>query len=217
MLSFLRDTNQTPASSQMQSGATEAAEDTGSLQVHDYLKPASHAKNAKQGTIILVILFLIGAAGVWWMIKKSGLSVAQGASEEEASQIDQALAQLTSFQTLMSDQMDSVSGRFFQASELGQITVADLKKNPFRQEWILEQAAEDLSINQSLMRKEEMQRRAAQLKLWSITEREENSCCMIQDKVLYVGDAIHGFTVQEIFPDRVVLVYDDLTVELKIQ
>lgn len=216
MLSYLKDANQTPASSQMEGGLPPAAEGTGSSQVQEYLKPASHAKNVKQGTIILVILFLAGAAGVWWMIKKSGLAEVKGAAEE-TTQIDQALAQLTSFQTMMNDQMDTVSGRFFQASELGQITVADLKKNPFRQEWAVEQAAEDLSASQSLLRKEEMQRRAAQLKLWSITEREQNSCCMIQDKVLYVGDTIHGFTVQEIHPDRVVLVYDDLTVELKMQ
>ncbi len=217
MLSYLRDANQTPASAQMQNGDEQTPEQAGSAQDRDYLKPASHAKNAKQGTIILAILFLAGGAAVWWMITKSGLSSAQGASEEETTQIDQALAQLISFQKQMNSQMDTVSGRFTQASELGQITVADLKKNPFRQEWTLDQPTEDLSAAQSLMKKEEMQRKAAQLQLWSITNRPENPCCMIQDKVLYVGDTMAGFTVQEIHPNRVVLVYEEITVELKMQ
>ena len=216
MLSYLRDANQTPAAAQMPSAADGAAEQAPSAQ-KEYLRTAAHGRNARQGTIILVILFTVGAAGVWWMVKKSGLAQAQGSSGAETSQIDQALAQLTSFQSQMNSQMDTVSGRFYQASELGQITVSELKKNPFRQEWALEQPTEDLTASQSQMRKEEMQRRAAQLKLWSITERDTNSCCMINDKVLYVGDTIHGFTVKEITPQSVLLAFEDITVELKMQ
>lgn len=217
MLSYLRDANQTPASAQMEADAGQTPRDEGSSLPADYLKPAAHAKNVKQGTVVLVLLFVVGAAGVWWMIKKAGLSHAQGASAEEAAQIDKALAQLTIFQADMSSQIDSVSSRFTQASELGQITVSDLKKNPFRQEWSLDQPVEDLSLRQTLMRKEEMQRRAGLLKLWSITAREQRSCCMINDKVLYVGDAIQGFTIKEILSDRVRIVYEDMIVELKIQ
>jgi hypothetical protein len=215
MLSYLRDANQTPAAAQMQEQASVSPGEESASGSDRYLKPAAHARNLRQGTIILVILFVAGAAGVWWMIKKSGLSAAQGASEEEASQIDKALAQLTSFQAEINSQMDSVASRFSQASELGQITVADLKKNPFRQEYVLDQSDEDPSENQTLMRKEEMQRRAGLLKLWSITARQTNSCCMINDKVLYVGDSIQGFVVKEILSDRVRIAYEDIVVELK--
>ena len=214
MLSYLRDANQTPAAAQMQEDLGASPQESPS-QSGGYLKPAAHAKNVKQGTIILTILFLAGAAGIWWMIKKSGLSEAQGAAGEEASQIDKALAQLTTFQEEINTQMDSVASRFSQASELGQITVTDLKKNPFRQEYSLEQPAEDMSESQTIMRKEEMQRRAGLLKLWSITARETNSCCMINDKVLYVGDSIQGFVVKDILSDRVRIVYEDIVVDLK--
>ncbi len=215
MLSYLRDANQTPAAAQMQQEAGSSSGQESASQSGGYLKPAVHARTVKQGTIILIILFLVGAGGVWWMIKKSGLSQAQGAAEEEVSQIDKALVQLTTFQTEMNTQMDSVSSRFSQASELGQITVADLKKNPFRQEYSLDSTGEDLSDNQSLIRKEEMQRRAALMKLWSITARDTNSCCMINDKVLYVGDSIQGFVVKEILSDRVRIAYEDIIVDLK--
>jgi hypothetical protein len=40
---------------------------------------------------------------------------------------------------------------------------------------------------------------------------------MIGDKVLYVGDEISGFVVKEIHPNRVVLGWEDLTVELTIE
>lgn len=215
MLSYLRDASQTPAAAQMQSQTDSSSPEEGASKSSDYLRPAAHARNVKQGTLILAVLFLLGGAGVWWMIAKSGLSSAHGASEEEASQIDKALAQLTTFQAEMNTQMDSVSSRFSQASELGQITVGDLKKNPFRQEFSLDQPAEDLSLSQTMMRKEEMHRRAALLKLWSITARDVNSCCMINDKVLYVGDAIQGFVVKDILSDRVRIAYEDIEVELK--
>jgi hypothetical protein len=215
MLSYLRDANQTPAAAAMQEQSGSPQGEESAAGSGGYLKPAAHAKNVKQGTIVLVILFAAGAAGVWWMIKKSGLSQAHGASAEEASQIDKALAQLTSFQAEINSQMDSVASRFSQASELGQITVSDLKKNPFRQEYALEQSTQDLSETQTLMRKEEMQRRAGLLKLWSITARQTNSCCMINDKVLYVGDTIQGFVVKEILPDRVRIAYEDMVIDLK--
>ncbi|HPY76559.1 MAG TPA: hypothetical protein PLQ45_01835, partial [Anaerohalosphaeraceae bacterium] len=79
----------------------------------------------------------------------------------------------------------------------------------------LDTSGQDLSLTQSLMRKEEMQRRAGLLKLWSITARQSNSCCMINDKVLYIGDAIQGFIVKEILSDRVRIAYEDIVIELK--
>ncbi|HRU16061.1 MAG TPA: hypothetical protein P5017_10140 [Anaerohalosphaeraceae bacterium] len=215
MLSFLRDENQTPAAAQMQNAGDSSSEEQASTS-QEFLRPAVRTQTVKQGTIILAVLFLAGGVAVWWMIKKSGLSQAQGATAE-TSQIDQVLSQLSSFQKDMNSQMNSVSSRFSQVSELGQITVADLKKNPFRQEWSAASSGEDLSLSQTLIRKEEMRRKAATLKLWSITLREQNSCCMIGDKVLYVGDAIQGFVIKQILPDRVVLGWEDITVELKIE
>jgi hypothetical protein len=38
---------------------------------------------------------------------------------------------------------------------------------------------------------------------------------MINDKVLYIGDAIQGFIVKEILSDRVRIAYEDIVIELK--
>lgn len=210
MLSFLRDGSQTPAAARMENEGVSP-----SPAASDFLLPAVRNQTVKQGTILLTILFLTGGVAVWWMVKKSGLSEAQGSTAAEASQIDEVLAQLSSFQKDMNSRMNSVAGRFSQVSELGQITVSDLKKNPFRQE--LSSSGPDLSFSQALMRKEEMQRKAAGLKLWSITARADRPCCMIGDKVLYVGDTVSGFVVKAIHSDRVILGWEDLTVELKIE
>ncbi|MEJ5259898.1 MAG: hypothetical protein WHS88_06895 [Anaerohalosphaeraceae bacterium] len=212
MLSFLRDGSQTPAAARMENEGASASPTPASS---DFLRPAVRNQTVRQGTIVLTILFLTGGAAVWWMVKKSGLSEAQGSTAAETSQIDQVLVQLSSFQKDMNSQMNSVAGRFSQVSELGQITVSDLKKNPFRQEPA--SGGPDLSFSQALMRKEEMRRKAAGLKLWSITARADRPCCMIGDKVLYVGDAVSGFVVKAIHPDRVILGWEDLTVELKIE
>jgi hypothetical protein len=214
MLSFLRDGSQVPAAADLQGQETSGESMKAS---QEFLRPAVRTQTVRQGTLLLAGLFLVGGAGVWWMVKKSGLTEAQGSTAAETSQIDQVLSQLSSFQKDMNSQMSSVSSRFSQVSELGQITVADLKKNPFRQEWTAPSGGEDLSFSRTLLLKEEMRRKAAGLKLWSITARADRSCCMIGDKVLYVGDEISGFVVKEIHPNRVVLGWEDLTVELTIE
>ena len=46
-------------------------------------------------------------------------------------------------------------------------------------------------------------------------ESEQGSCCMINEKILYVGDTIKGFKVNQIESRFVELVSNDLQVILK--
>lgn len=218
MLSYLKnDQNQIPAASELENGPDVQTES--SSEVSEYLSCAQRGKTVKQGTIVLVLLFAVGAGSIWWMIKKSSPATAQAASDESAMQIEKVLAQLSSYQTEANGQMDSVLRRFHQSSEIGQIEANELKKNPFRREVpaASEEPVEDLSQSQQAMLQDEVGRQAGRLQLWSISARDRNSCCMINDKVLYVGNEIEGFKILKIEPHRVIVGRDGFQVELKIQ
>lgn len=214
MLSFMQDdSSQIPASAAMQ--AEISPDGGGASPGQDYIKPVEYGKSVKKGTLILAVIFLAGGAGVWLMIKKAGPSIASGAGKESVQKIDEVLSQFSTFRTQVSTEMDRVAVRLNQASQLGQIQVEDLKKNPFRQEFSLDRGSKDLSAVQMQQHKEDMRRRAMAYQLWSITENIENPCCMINDKVLFTGDVIGGFTVKKISNGSVVLEFEDITVELK--
>ena len=215
MLSYLKE-----GTHSADTDPTEAAEPLSENSGHDFLTTAHHGRNAKQGTLVLIILFVVGAAVVWWMIKKITPAQAAAAAQEDNTKIDQVLAQLQSFKTEVHGQIDTMFNRFYQASELGQIRVNELKKNPFKLE--MSQAAEDKTEEDEVakrlqMLQDEINRQAGRLQLWSVTERAQGACCMINDKVLYLGDTIEGFKIIQIQNQRVVLEREGIQIELKMQ
>ena len=215
MLNYLKDGNGIPAVDE----TSQQVENTPDSS-QEYLTVAQHGKTARQGTIILMILFVVGGLGVWFMIQKVVPAQVQAASEEETQEIDLVLAQLDSFQNQVSGQMDSVVGRFYQASELGQIEVQELKKNPFcieasQAEEKKEEKKQELEKQQQ--RRMQIEAEAAQLDLFGITRRDQGNCCMINDKILFVGNQINGFTVQSISTQKVRLEKDGVVTELSMQ
>jgi hypothetical protein len=212
MLSYLKD-GARPTSEEDRT--TESGAPGGG---QEFLTTAHHGKAARQGTLILAILFAVGAVVVWWMIKKVAPGPAAAAADDGAK-IEEVLSQLSTFRKEVSGQMDTMVSRFYQASELGQIGANELKKNPFRLEVTAGEtiSPEDLTQARRLMLREEVERQSGKLQLWSITERPQNPCCMINDTVLYVGDTIEGFTIRAIESQRVLLEQDGVQVELKMQ
>jgi hypothetical protein len=208
------ESSQIPASAQMQAQTSPKGGPAGTSG-QEYLKPAEYAKSVKKGTLIIAFIFLAGGAGIWLMIKKVGPSAAAAAQSENVQKIDEVLSQFSTFRTQVSSEMDKVAMRLNQSSQIGQVGVDELKKNPFRQQLSLDNSPQDASAVQLQQRKEEMRRRGMAFQLWSITENTENPCCMINDKVLFVGDMISGFTVKKIAAGEVFLEYEDITVELK--
>lgn len=214
MLSYLKDGAGKGAG---ESNQPEAPEQSG----EDFLTTAHHGRSAKQGTMILTVLFVAGAVVVWFMIKKVAPAPVEAAAEtDEGARIEQFLAQLDSFKSEVNGQMNTMFSRFYQASELGQIRADELKKNPFRLEMNIDPevvAPKDLTEARLQILEEEVNRQAGRLQLWSVTERATNPCCMINEKVLYVGDTIEGFTIKAIRVGRVILERDGVQVELKMQ
>jgi len=180
---------------------------------NDYLTVSGHSQKLRQSTILLLALFGVGVLGVWFMIKKTTPVQAAAANDDQAN-LDAAIAQLSGMQSEVNNQMNSVVGRFYQQSSIGQIGVDELKKNPFKREMGsgLIDEEKDRQKRQALL-----SAATAKLQLWSITATPRGVCCMIDDKVLYVGDTINGMTVKGISDNTVQLEQDGVVTELKIE
>ena len=217
MLSYLKDgQSQAPAAAEMQD--EQAQQDGGLCQQQDFLTVSGHGKKLRQSTTMLVVLFAVGALVVWFMVKKTTPVAATAATNEDQAQLENALAQLNTMQTEMNTQMDSVVGKFYQFSNVEQVEVAELKKNPFTRELGKAEAkvnTENMAESELNYIREKANRQAAEMELWSITSTPKGMCCMVNDKLLYVGDSIDGMTVKSIDKKSVSLEYNGVPVELK--
>jgi preprotein translocase subunit SecG len=182
----------------------------------DYLTVAGHGKKLKQSTTLLIILFVVGTAGVWMMIRKATPSQASAAQKtNDVAEIESAVAQLNGMQNEVNTQMKSVTNRLNHLSQVGQVGVEDLRKNPF----IIDATAETAggtNLAQKQMAESLMRQKAASFELWSVSESPRGLSCMINDKVLYTGDQIDGFVVKEIRPTGVLVEQNGIQAELKI-
>ena len=184
----------------------------------DFMVCAAHGQNAKRSTVILAILFTVGALGLWVMIKKSAPDSASAAMSNEEAQIETKIAELTGVRQEMQSRMDDIVDKFYEFSDVEQVNVDELKKNPFRHELNLagfEGSMNDQDdIGKKMMLREELERKALQLQLWSIMDSDDGGCCMINDKILYEGDTIDDFKINRIENDFVELMAGDIPVIL---
>lgn len=210
MLSYLRNTDSVPAASDMsEHGAAE-----GSPQ--EFLTVSGHQQKNRQSTMILACLFAVAGLVIWFMVKKATPATVNAQPSQDQVQLEAALAQLDSMQSEMNTQMNSVAGRFYQFHNVDQVAVDELKKNPFERE--LDYTPSPGSSNQSLQLeqiRQEANVRSIGMELWSITATPKGICCMIDDKVLYVGDTYKEMTVTSIMDKTVTLEYKGIPIELK--
>ena len=210
MLSFLKDGNQLPASADMPDG------DQATSSTEDYLTVSGHSQKVRRSTMILVVLFTVGALGIWLMVKKTTPAAANAEPSQNQVQLETALAQLDTMQAEIDSQMNSVAGRFYQFNNVDQVGVEELKKNPFiRNEMDSAPGSSDTGSQQQEQIQQEAQVIAMGLELWSITATPKGMCCMIDDKVLYQGDTYRNMTVKSIMEKTVTLEYKGTDVELK--
>lgn len=220
MLSFLKDErnkNSATSTDQPAQPVDAAGPDGQVSREEDFLVPAEHGKNTKQSTLVLITLFVVGALCVWFMIKKSTPGSAGAAPNPEEAKIEAAIAQLTGIQSEVTNKVDDIVGRFSQISEVDQVNVTELKKNPFRRDLVLGAAEPPTTAAADLesMRRDEVKRQAGKLQLLSIMNSSQGGCCMINDKLLNVGQSIEGFVVTKITEDCVELTNNGVPIQLK--
>jgi hypothetical protein len=210
MLSYLKDENTVPASSDMLDSDQSASN------TEDYLTVSSQSQKLRRNTMILVVISAIGALVVWVMVKKATPATANAKPSENQVQLETALAQLNSMQAEMDSQMSSVAGRFYHFENVDQVGVDELKKNPFNRKTAdYTPAQSGNGTQQQAQVQQEAQVIAMSMELWSITETPKGMCCMVDDKVLYKGDTYRSMTVKSITKKCVTLEYKGLDVELK--
>jgi len=209
MLSYLKDGNSVPASSDMP-GSDQSASST-----EDYLTVSGQSQKVRRSTMILVVLFAVGAIGIWLMVKKTTPTTANAEPSQDQVQLETALAQLDSMQSEMDAQINSVAGRFSRFNNVDQVAVDELKKNPFIRKGLDYAPSSGAGTQQHEQARQEAQIIGMGVELWSITATPKGMCCMIDDTVLYEGDTYRSMTVKSIVGEIVTLEYKGIDIELK--
>lgn len=212
MLSFMREqgTSDLPGNPGSGTGRRDAGgPEQGDAQ--EYLTVAANSKNLRRSSILVLILVAIGLAGLGFMIRKSQPQAASAAPVDDESKIEVAISRLTGVSAEMVSRMDEIVKRFYEFSDVFQVGVTELAKNPFEVEVfagaIKEDAgkAEDERAKAALIQRERLKQQASTLKLLSVMRSEQGNCCMINDRILQQGETIEGFTISAIRGDSVEL------------
>jgi hypothetical protein len=99
--------------------------------------------------------------------------------------------------------MDEIVNKFYEFSEVLQVQVNELAKNPFELEVFLANLKRKPDekipeIDPETIRQQQIRQKSRQMQLVSIMQSEQGTCCMIDNKILYEGDLIRDFRVRQI-------------------
>jgi hypothetical protein len=214
MLSFMREQGTSRSPEKVPAGAEPsgvgvAGQDDG----QEYLTVAANKSNLRKNTIFVVILIAIGLASLGFMIRRSRpqAAVAQ-ASKDEQTKMAATISRLTGISSEMLTRMDQIVKKFYEFSNVFQVGVDELSKNPFQVEAYASafkgDAAEpqpDDAAKIALTHRQQMKDKAASLRLVSVMRSGQESVCMINDELLRRGDSIDGFMVVNIGSDTVLI------------
>jgi preprotein translocase subunit SecG len=216
MLSFLRDQGNGDLPAKQSNPAGETTPDNGveKTQNQEYLTVASHGKRARKSTTLLAILFIAGLICLGYMIKKSTPKTATASSDNtEDTQLEAAISRLTGIKSQMLNNMDGVVNKFNEFSDVLQVKVGELAKNPFKLELVTnEEPRVEITvpeIDTEMAKQMRIRQQLKEMPLLSIMQSDRGKCCMIGDKILYEGDLIKDFKVHQIGKSFVKLVWNE--------
>ena len=215
MLSYLRDPNLEELPAEQNAGAEPKQE-------QEYLTVANHKKDVRKSTTILCVLFIIGLICLGLMIKKSAPKAAVAKTQNnDEKELETAVSSIYNVTREMLGRMDEIVNRFYQYSDVVQVEVSQLVKNPFQIEDFLNSinsnsANKDSELDARTIWEAQIKQKAKGMKLYSIMKSQKGVCCMIDNKILYEGDKIQDFEVKKIETDSVQLVLDEVEIILKL-
>ncbi len=208
MLSFQREAD--PA------GRPKTPDPDANAADQEYVSVKSKGDSVRRSTGIVVILFAAGLIGLWFMIQKSTPETASAEADVgEQARIETAISQLTGLKSEMLTKMDTVLNRLYEFSDVQQVEVGELAKNPFEMQIFGADTAEPTVLNDGNMdllavHRQRATRRAADLQLQSIIHGNADNAadfCMINTEVLKTGARIDEFVVRDITRTQVVLAW----------
>ena len=164
---------------------------------------AERGRHVRHSTMFVVILFALGLLGVWFMIQKTKPNAASATEMSlREAEIEGAISRLTGGSSEMMTRMDEIVNKFYEFSEVYQVQVDDLSKNPFALEASAQtvplEEADEASNEEDKARTSLMKRLAEQskaLSLLGIMQGENGNQCMIGEDVLQQGDNTGEFKV----------------------
>lgn len=215
MLSFLRE--QGPGDVPGNDGHGPGRRDANAPvegEAQEYLTVAANSKNLRKSTILVAILVAIGLVGLGYMIRKSQPQAAFAQpNKDEENKIQVAISRLTGVSSEVVSRMDEIVNKFYEFSDVFQVGVSELAKNPFEVESFMgaikEEAVpvQDDQAKAALIQREKMKKEAEKLALLSVMRSEDGNACMINDRILRQGNSIEGFVVTRIDGDSVELTW----------
>lgn len=226
MLPFMNEQGFDDSSAQHSADTTggTGSDDAGRPQEQEYLTVANRDKNVRKSTTLLTVLFVVGILCLWFMIKKSvpQASPAAAAGAEE-KQIETAISHITGVRSEMFDRMDEIVSKFYEFSNVQQIKLNELAKNPFKRETslgnigVLDNKNRDSATDAEQLRQQQIRQQMENMQLFSIMKSDNKNCCMINDSIVYEGDSIGSFKVIQIGDGFVKLESEGVELILKLQ
>jgi len=217
MLSFLRDQGFDDLPAEKAEAAGQAtSEGSPSVSGQDYIAVSTSASRVRRSTAVLAVLLVTGLACIWLMAKKTSPQAAgAAAAEANAVDIEKEIIRITGAKSEVFEKMDELVGKFNEFSEVPQVEVNELVKNPFELETFLANLKVDITdaqpiirIDHEAIRRQKAQKQADELSLTTIMRSDQRNCCMIDDKFFYQGDSIGDFTITKIESDFVKLLWN---------
>jgi len=172
---------------------------------------AANSKSLRRSTMLVAALVAIGLVCLFVMIRRSQPQVASATEgKNDQTKIEAAISRLTGVRSEMADRMDVIVKKFYEFSDVVQVKVNELAKNPFEVEGFTKDLnpVETVDDPQAL-RRQRMEQQASTLKLLSImrSAAEQGDCCMINDRILHEGDTMAGFKIVQIGRNSVELLW----------
>jgi hypothetical protein len=216
MLSFTRENGAGTSLPQAQGLERPTTRENAAGTQQEYLTVESQDKNVRRSTVLLTGLFILGLLCLWLMIKKSvpQPAMAKGAGIEDA-QIETAITRLVGVRSEMFDRMGEIVKKFYEFSDVQQIKVNELTKNPFKNEIFLgslNETSDTEKSNSGAIRQQQLKG----MRLLSIVATGSGKCCIIDDIRLLEGDSIGDFKVSRIGDSTVSLESDGVEMVLKL-
>ncbi|MBN1807028.1 MAG: hypothetical protein JW837_17400 [Sedimentisphaerales bacterium] len=223
MLPFLHDQNPDDISAEQKSasatGKMLSTDGADKSQEGEFLTVSSKGKQVRKTTTLLAVIFIVGLLCLGFMIiKSSPNTVSASGNKVEETQVETAIARLTGVKTQMFSRMDEIVNKFYEFSNVPQVKVNELVKNPFELDSTTGNHNSDTEnkFDARALWLQQLEQNSQGMQLWSIMQTYQGNRCMIDDEILAEGDSIRGFKVIKIGDKFVKLESDGVQIELKL-
>ena len=205
MLSFLRESGFDDLPAEKNAAGKTSGDGSQVASEQDYIKVSTSPNRVKRSTGVLVVMLVAGLACIWYMVKKtSPHSAGAATADANTADVEQAIARITGAKTEIFGKMDDLVGKFNEFSNVPQIEVDELVKNPFELEGFLSNVnvasggGTIIQVDPLALMRQKAQDQADEFTLLTIMQSDGKNSCMIDNKFFYEGDSIGDFTITQI-------------------